>query len=282
MKANEFDKKIKDQLRKVEQTRPSDVVWDINKSWDKLALLLKQASPKSIVWYFSLAASVSMVMANVSLFTYDWSRPEIQEQEKLAINTSFKPKAQYAESKQIDATTSSPHQLLSVNSKGADDIPAINHGNVPKFIPQATVYRNGKMRNQSFAPRLNTGMGPSGVKLSGELIFISHKNIKNVNLGMSLEMNSHFFTSQNKETGISNRSQHAVYMNMVVINDNAKRPWSARIGTPIWQTNGADSSASMLKMNYQTKVGRKLHIGPELIFTKGFKQVYPGISLSFG
>jgi hypothetical protein len=284
MKANEFDKKIKAQAKKVEHTLPTGIVWDINKSWNQIAQMLKHANPKSFVWYFSLAASISMVMANTGLITSTWKRPEaetitsLEDSPLSTIKINPSPSA-------IQPSIHDSIQIKLVNSKDVVALPSISSKLVYADInpPSAS---NGQRDSQytigRFKPILNAGMNRSGVRLSCELMFITNKTIKNASIGMSLEMNTQFFTNLPQEAALLNYSHHALYMNVVVLNESAKRPWSARIGTPLWQSNNRDDNAPALKMNYQTKIGKRVFIGPEIIFSKGFKQVYPGISLSFG
>ncbi len=284
MKANEFDKKIKGQVKKVEHTAPSYVTWDINKSWDKISQLLKQASPKSMVWYLSLAASVSMVMANVSLVDYEWKSqaPKPRMQSKLANLNTETPIVNTTENQSGHAQSD---LYMVVNPKKVSAIPTITLAQTQAdFIPLArysSALQDASSR-VSFKPLLATGITTSGARFSGELMVITNHRIKNASLGMSLEMSSQIINGIDREASASNQSRQTLYMNMVVLNDQARRPWTARIGTPLWQTNSGDSTAPMIKMNYQTKVGRRIYIGPEIIFTKAFKQVYPGISLSFG
>ncbi|MEQ9301755.1 MAG: hypothetical protein RIF33_24455 [Cyclobacteriaceae bacterium] len=284
MKANEFDKKIKDQVKKVEHAVPTHVTWDINKSWDKLSQLLKQASPKSLVWYLSLAASVSMVMANVSLIDYEWSddMPEHSIQPKTSLLSNNISELELAEELQ-PPTQSDPFMV--VNPKTVTAIPTITlaqtQANFTPLIQHISEPRNAFQKSY-FKPQLNASITTSGARFSGELILITNKRIKNASLGMSLEVSSQIFNTLRQEAALSNQSRQSIYMNMVVLNDQGKRPWSARIGTPLWQTNPSDSTAPMIKMNYQTKLGKRMYIGPEVIISKGFNHVYPGISLSFG
>ncbi len=284
MKANEFDKKIKGQVKKVEHIAPTHVTWDINKSWDKISQLLKQASPKSMVWYLSLAASVSMVMANVSLMDYRWENqaPKPSIQPKLTnLNTVVLPTVQQVEKQPSHAQSD---LYMMVIPKKVSAIPTITLAQTQADVIPLAGYSSALQDSPprvSFKPLLTTSIATSGARFSGELMVITSHRIKNASLGMSLEMSSQI-NGIGREAPASNQSRQTLYMNMVVLNDQARRPWTARIGTPLWQTNAGDSTVPMIKMNYQTKVGKRIYIGPEVIFTKAFKQVYPGISLSFG
>jgi hypothetical protein len=284
MKANEFDNKIKDQVKKIEHTAPTNVTWDINKSWDKISQLLKQASPKSLVWYFCTAASVSMVMANVSLIDYEWE-DQMPKSSRALESPILKSTTTVLYQLADEPTLPPSYQVILVNSKSVAPLRTHNpidpHADLIPLVQPISI-SDTEVVKASFKPQLNTAFATSGFRLSGELMLITNKKINNALLGMSLEMTSQIFNSARQETALSSRTQQALYMNMVVLNDKAKRPWSARIGTPLWQTNPGDSTAPMIKMNYQTRIGKRVHIGPEVIFSKGFKQVCPGISLSFG
>lgn len=284
MKANEFDKKIKDQVKKVEHTSPTYVTWDINKSWDKVSELLKQASPKSLVWYLSLAASVSMVMANVSLIDDEWSegKPQSSMQPETTTLSDNIPKLERAE--ELPSPIQSDPFMI-VSPKMITAIPTIKLAKTQAiFVPlvEYTSEPQKAFQKAYFKPQLNAGITTSGARFSGELMLITNKKINNASLGMSLEMSSQVLNNLRQESALSHQSRQSLYVNMIVLNDKAKRPWSARIGTPLWQTNPSDSTAPMIKMNYQTKLGKRMYIGPEVIISKGFNHVYPGISLSFG
>lgn len=284
MKASEFDKAIKDQVKKVGHIAPANVTWDINKSWNKLSELLKQASPKTLVWYFSLAASVSMLMANATLINNEWEDILPASSMSLVSNASS-PITSVPTQPTVELTTIRPSRFPFVDAKAVKSLPTIKSiQNRAEFVKMEQPASELTSKNEKVAirPNFHTGISASGLRLSAELMVIANKKIHNSSLGMSLEMNSQHFNSLNQETIFSSRSQQALYINMVVLGGKAKRPWSARIGTPLWQTNPTDSTAPMIKMNYQTKVGQRVYIGPEVIVSKGFRQVYPGICISFG
>lgn len=284
MKANEFDKKIKDQVKKVEHTAPTYVTWDINKSWDKVSELLKQASPKSLVWYLSLAASVSMVMANVSLIDHEWSEGKPQSSMQPETTTLNDNISALERAEELPSPIQSA-PFITVNPKMVTAIPTIKLAETQAiFVPlvEYTSEPQKAFQKAYFKPQLNAGITTSGARFSGELMLITNKKINNASLGMSLEMSSQVLNNLRQESALSHQSRQSLYVNMIVLNDKAKRPWSARIGTPLWQTNPSDSTAPMIKMNYQTKLGKRMYIGPEVIISKGFNHVYPGISLSFG
>lgn len=284
MKAKTLDKQIKDQVKKVAHLPPVGVSWNIDQSWDKIARLLRQAHPKSILWYCSLAASISLVMANVSLLPDQWSEEahHVQESTFALMDLPQAPKSRAAtthlpESK--DPVFSAIHPKKIQSYGGITHIPS--HG--PVALPATSNVHHTKATGKvTLIPRLYTGINAAGVGLSGELIVSTNKKINTASLGMSVELNTHFLNHSGRENMATNLTRQSVYMNMVLINTQAKRPWSARIGTPLWQTEAHDSGAPVIKVNYQTTLGKKIQIGPELIFTKGFKKVYPGITLSFG
>ncbi|MEM8893999.1 MAG: hypothetical protein AAGC88_05440 [Bacteroidota bacterium] len=285
MKANEFDKKIKEQVKQVENTKPKFTKWDIDRSWDKLSQMLKQASPKSLVWYFSLAASVSMVMANTQLMQDIW---EPIEDELIA-----EPKYTDISSKLIEESDIKSTIRLSSNIVFVDNIKnrtltyntAIPSSTLALNVPyQRTSVSEEKVQNQvNISPRISSSANQSGITLGTELRLLSNKTIGKARLGMSIEavagLNRY---SRSAEQMVSQPVVGAVYANLVVVNDKSKRPWSASIGSPIIQTPIDNELRPMIKLNYQTRLAPKLYVGPEIIVTRQFSKVYPGITLSFG
>ncbi|GEM_PF-4584365 len=285
MKANEFDKKVKNHVKQVEHATPKHVKWDIDRSWDKISQLLKQASPKSIIWYFSLAASVSMVMASTQLIK-DIFEPVETDIEVGQDNTNTEV-ASYS-----DTPTSRPDPIKSLmylepvaarkiayTLVEPSDLHKIDIKTVSLSSSTPTSHKQIHVK-----PRFSTSASTRGFFAGAELRVLSNQSIRNTRLGFGLEAIADLSSFANQEENNSKLpATNALYASLLLVNDKSKRSWNASIGTPVIQSVTDDNKLKpMLKLNYQTKLTPWLYIGPEVIITRQFKKIYPGITLSFG
>ncbi len=288
MNAKEFDKKLQKKVVKAEKSMPPSAGWDLEKSWQMIMAGIKSGSGKAFYWYLALAASVSMVCAG-GLSLQQWMAPgqpkeqlpQIKGKTAIAIVTPEVQQPQMEQQIPERLTRIQPIQTVQghLNSTPVALKPVFYKKSIQPEAQLAVLTKKAQLH-----PELRLNLSTHNWQVSPELYLkktVSSKALIS-HFGISFEPRIGYNFS-----GMENRSGNpkvdwSVYLNAVIGNDQAPRPWLLKVGyTPINAQNAAPIQQAF-KVNYQIQLKKHWYIGPEIILTQGFRKAYPALTVSFG
>jgi len=301
MNNKRLDKTFQQKVEHVQKHNGIHVFWNKEGVWKRIQKALEDSagSPKMIAWYAAMAASVSLLVASSLSFdqlNFDFLQKEEVEEEKASV--SFVKSDENAEivrliSLPADQTT------LPIRSRQKSMLQASQKIDLLKKLPEQkkkflysridlarkskTAFRpkfrvklvGGISANSKYVtPRIDFGvaMDVSKTEAIKKRLFVgtSVQFIKPFNGGEQTRSNSLPASYFVKSTYESERFE-----------GGKRRGWSA--GAEYLIHSKDDSLPNqMLKVFYSRSIMNKVKIGPEVMFTKGFKKVYPGITLAVG
>lgn len=303
MNDKRLDQSFQKKVDHVQKHNGINVFWDKTGVWKKIQKALEDSTggPKMIAWYSVMAASVSLLVASaVSFANYDLdflntTQPEVAElvSEPLNLETPVVKAAVYyaslpadsmiipVRSRQVlsfqeDATFTVADRLPEKTSKfksftrlTADDL-AKN-----KFVPALKFHFAGGLSANS---RFITPKVDLGVKINLSRMSDVKKSLF---VGSSIQI----LRNISPEQGLSKRLSKGYFIKTAYENErieNGKRKsWSTGVEYLI-HSDDDSLPGNTLKVFYNHSIHGRLKIGPEVMFTKDFKKVYPGITLALG
>lgn len=286
MKARQFDKEIKTQVVKAEKKGTPTFAWDQDKTWEKIKSTISSSKGKAIMLYFSMAASVSILVGS----NIPWSDilPVLEQPKTLQI-------ASKAKEVELIGPAISPLGVPKI---------AIEHVAAPN--PTEQIHEHEVMRSlaneqdQEISLDLQVTSYPAYTKetikirpfggfqggiqgMNFSVGIAAWKSLPNSTvgvdqIGVSLEFRHLLNHWQPAET-FKPAANQTLFLNAMV---GKEEVWTLGVGYNLLMQKNQPQDTQAVKIYYQRKINKVMQVGPEVIFSANFRQVYPGISFTFG
>ena len=280
IKGEKIDRIVRSKIEVLDLSPPLGSTWSKKASWKVIQNKLGSANKTVIIWGFSIAASVSMLLAasinlNTSIFI------DSNHKEKKEVST-FMIKEQ-----KVSEKHHSVKQRIGFNTiKKLDNerrIPSITRitslPNLESYLQPVISKKSEAKKNVGIiSPNISIHSGIRGIypSLGFDLkLYSKRKNFINhsINLGTSTG-----FQRINYEGSSNVFPITYIQVGYTRLNELTNKGWNMQIG---YMTN-PDSNVyknKTMKFTLTKKFSRHIKAGPELIFTNNLSKVYPGISI---
>ncbi len=303
MNDKQLDQAFQKKVDHVQKHNGINVFWDKEGVWKRIQKALEDSTsgPKMIAWYTVMAANISLLVASaVNLVNYDVdflnaTEPTVAELviEPLNLDAPVTKAAVYYTSLPADSMTIPvrSRQVLSLEEEASfsvvDRLPEKRN----KF-QSFTRLTAEDLAKSKFTPALKFhiagGLSTNSRLISPKLdlgVKINLSRMSDVKKSLFVGSSIHFLQNINLEQGSTKGLSKGYFIKTAYENErivNGKRKsWST--GAEYLIHSDDDSlPGNTLKVFYNHSIYGRLKIGPEVMFTKDFKKVYPGITLALG
>ncbi len=304
MNNKKLDETFRKDVKHVQKYNGIHVFWNKEGVWKRIQKAITEAGvgPKMIVWYTTMAASASLlVAASLSLedikFNFN-SDQEITENASAPIYNE----ASLAITPPTVSNNYFPIDNLTIKSRTANiklsrsqqrniAIDQILTRRVKSQVDQGSLIlkrsRNSiNLRQPSFGVRFEGGFFANGRYVGSSFGFgvtmdllKSEEITKKIYLGSSMQL----IKAPGRSEGYNNALKKAYIVKAAFENSSSRNgktaAWSSGAEFILHSTDHSVNKP-MLKLFYTRGIIGKLKVGPEVLFTRNFKKVYPGITLA--
>lgn len=279
-----IDKFVKQQINLLDYTPIPSKNWMKSRGWEIIKQNIKTSEQKVIVWGMALAATISLTLAaGIQLNLIDpinFSSPKeitqvennAQVDNKDAFLTQKRNKQVVAlnriASKDINSksTTINFEGLKNNNTRNTRPYNSINNSfNIPKIDP----YFSFGFQQNTFKPEV-------GVDFLIHSIQNKFKK-QNVKLGLSTE-----FIKTNQEVNSQLDVFYFANLSLEKINLRTNKGWVIKTGVLLNNIDSNFYAGTTMKIGVRRQFNKWLKVGPELILTNQWRNIYPSITISFG
>lgn len=277
-KVDKIDRIVKSKLEVLNFSPPPESNWDKNVSWKIIKNKLASSNKTLVVWGFSVAASISMLIAaNITWemgLVVDPSET-IQEQSVILIAPEQKVIKPQPSAKEII-------EMKKIKSVYSDNVisstNSVNENSViePAFQPVTPL---GQLKYvQLISPYFSIHTGTSGTYPNVGFDFKMYSKRKNkINHLMKLGVSTDFQRITN-ETSTKVFPLTFINVGYSRVNEFTEKGWSTQVGYMINPDSYVYKNKTV-KFSLTKRFSRHLKAGPEIIFTNNFRKVYPGITI---
>jgi hypothetical protein len=280
IKGEKIDHIVKSKIEVLDLFPPLGSKWSKNASWRVIQNKLNSTNKTIIIWGFSVAASISMLVAA-----------------GINLNTSFLLNSNSSAKKEI-ATLIIPEQKVPIEHSPTkkeikiNAIEKLNHKySVPtiKYInsqlaleyslsPSTSRGRETKKNKHEISPNFAVHSGSSGTYPSVGFDFkLYSKRKNNIKHLMKIGVSTNF---QEINYEASSKVLPLTYINVRYsrLNELTNKGWNAQVGYMVNPDSNVYKNKTV-KFSLTKKISKHLRAGPEIIFTNNLRKVYPGISI---
>ena len=301
MNNKKLDQTLKAKVDHVQKHNGIHVFWDKEGVWKKIRKALEDSTqgPKMIAWYTAMAASVSLLVAStVNVLTTTLEVPSVAPEVSIGDNNEPLDLKIQAPVHTYFAALPADSMVIPMKSRQLESVASNSSLTVMEKIPQQTqliVPQNNEVKLR------NKLSDRSGVKfhlapgISANQRFVVPK----LDIGVTWELSStrdirkklfmggsvQFVQGVNREQNFVKSISRSYFVKSSFTKESVRngksRSWST--GAEYLIHSEDDSlPGSMFRLFYNRSVIGKLKVGPEIMFTRGLKKVYPGITLAVG
>ncbi|MFT7037236.1 MAG: hypothetical protein ACJA2S_005780 [Cyclobacteriaceae bacterium] len=280
VKEEKIDRIVKIKIEVLNLFPPLGSKWSKNGSWKVIQNKLSNTNKTVIIWGFSVAASISiLVAASINLNTsilLDSNSNEKKEISTLVITEQKIHRKHYLTKKEININA-----IEKLNNKYT--IPTINSINSqPTFKyslqPFVSKVRETQQNKNIISPYFALHSGSSGTYPSIGFDFkLYSKNKNNMTHLMKLGISTNF-QQINYEASSKVFPLTYIHVGYTHINELTNKGWNAQLGYMVNPDSNVYKN-NTVKFTLTKKLSKHLRAGPEIIFTDNLRKVYPGISI---
>lgn len=279
IKAEKIDRIVKSKIEVLDLFPILGSKWNKSESWKVIQSKLNSTNKNIIIWGFSIAASISMLVAasiNLSTPILDSDNSIKEEISTLAIPEQIVLEKHYPIKKKIKINTIeklyNKYTITSINSINSQ--PVLKYSLQPSISEGKETQKNTRILSPYFA--LHSGGSGTYPSLGFNLNLYSHRknNINHlVKLGISTSV-------QRIDHEGSNKVQPFHYINLGYsnINELTDKGWNVQVGYMMNPDSNVYKNKTV-RFTAAKKFSKHLRVGPEIIFTDNLRKVYPGISI---
>lgn len=302
MNDKQLDQAFQKKVDHVQKHNGINVFWDKEGVWKKIQKALEDSTkgPKMIAWYTVMAASVSLLVASTAnLVNYDFNFLNREKAIVAEIGEPLNMDAQPSKAVVYYASLPPDSMVIPVRSRQVlslkEEATFTVANKLPKKTNKFTSFKRltaEDIAKKKFTPALKFHLAGG---LSANSRFITPKidlGVK-INLSRMPDVKKSLFVGSsiqllqniNPEQGSVKQLSRGYFIKTAYENErieNGKRKsWSTGVEYLI-HTDDDSLPGNTLKVFYNHSILGRLKIGPEVMFTKDFKKVYPGITLALG
>lgn len=280
IKDKKIDRIVKSKIEVLNLFAPSGSKWSKNASWKVIQNKLSSSNKTVIIWGFSVAASISMLVA-ASINLNSPLQLDPNSIEKKEISTLVFPEQKLSEKHYSPKKEIKISNIEKLNNKYT--IPTINSTSSQSVLnyvsqPSDSKRRESLKNNSIISPYFALHYGSSGTYPSVGLDFKLYSKRKNSIKSLMILGVSTNFQQINSEG--SSKMSTFTYINLgyVHLNELKNKEWNAQVGYMVNPDSNVYKNKTV-KFTLSKKFSKHLRAGPEIIFTDNFRKVYPGISI---
>ncbi len=281
---NKIDKKVKNYLDRIINIKPSNIKWNPNESWKKIKEQIDIKNKSVILWYFATAASFSILVAsNISL------NPEFildkQKKKPKALDTeNIKPLSENPEM-ESNGLIIKENILYNIRSKPLKLISTIKPNKVKELhkIPYtANAYKTSCDRKTDFEFSVS---GNTTIRTGARIGFRVVKSNDRRTSGFGINIDNQIFNPSNSINDYPlTILQHISYIqaSFSTQKSNSKNGFNELNVGYLLNTNMPAYQQRIYRIQYLQAINKHIKVGPEIIFSKNLKAVFPGFSFTIG
>ncbi|MFY0654776.1 MAG: hypothetical protein JXQ96_22280 [Cyclobacteriaceae bacterium] len=277
LRGEKLDQHVNKSINILNLSTPPMSSWNKAGTWEIIKNKIHSSNKTMIVWGFSMAASISLLIASVASID-----PQFFEDTVLDEKSVVEIKANRT-SKEVQSINipKKPGKLVKLSAKTS-----MNVIEAPEFRPYVQNIILDNKSTQTFENKISL-VNPyfaiqhsayNGTNASIGLDINLYTKVKKfqthqVTLGTSLD-----FRQTNTESGSSIHPFSYINVGYSISNNNNHKGWNAMAGYMINPDSNTYKNTTV-KLSIGRKLSKHLRVGPEFIFTNNFKKVYPGVSI---
>ncbi len=302
MNDKQLDQAFQKKVDHVQKHNGIHVFWDKEGIWKRIQKALEDSArgSKMIAWYTVMAASVSLLVASsVNFVNYNFDFLNQEQEITEVISEPLNMEKSESRAEVYYASLPADSMIIPVRSRQVFTLLEDTNFTVVDKLPEKTNRVKSFTRltaediaKSKFNPALKFSLTGG---LSANSRFISPKidlGVK-INLSKMPHVQKNLFVGSsiqilqniNPEQGTTKRLSKGYFIKTAYENErieNGKRKsWSTGVEYLI-HSDDDSLPGNTLKVFYNHSIHGRLKIGPEVMFTKDFKKVYPGITLALG
>lgn len=280
IKEEKIDRIVKSKIEVLNLSPPLGSKWSKNGSWKVIQNKLSNTNKTVIIWGFSVAASISMLVAaginldtSILLDSYSNEKKEIAT---LVMTEQKTPRNHYLTKKKININSieklNNKYTIAKVNSINSQ--PKLKYSLQPSVSKARETQKNKHIISPYFA--LHSGDSGTYPSIGFELELYS-KRKNNITHLMKLGVSTNF-QQINYEATRKVFPFTYIHVGYTHINELKNKGWNAQLGYMVNPDSNVYKN-NTVKFTLTKKLSKHLRAGPEIIFTDNLRKVYPGISL---
>ena len=302
MNDKQLDQDFQKKVEHVQKHNGIHVFWNKEGVWKKIQKALEDSpnGPKMIAWYTVMAASVSLLVAStVNFVNYDYELFNAEDAKEIVKVESSDFKKSPTASTVYYSALPADSMIIPVRSRQVQSLATAYVEHTIDRLPVADEKLRSVTRmsteslqqskfNQNVKFHISGGIGANTRFIAPKIdlgLKINLTRSSNVRKSLFLGSSIQLMRSINSEQGSNSRFSKGYFLKSAYENEryeNGKlKSWSTGAELLI-HSNDDSLPGNSLRVFYNRSIYGRLRIGPEVLFTKDFKRVYPGITLALG